>query len=486
MSHNQVPRNRLSAHAQVSGQASSSRPSANQHGGHRLTPASAGPGAQTRAQAARVLVQVLEQGRSLTSALAPFRAEESTPGPGRLAARDLPLLHELCFGVLRCLPRLDALGARLLQRPLKSRDQDLRCLLRVGLYQLDALALPEHAAVAATVEASTLLDKAWARGLLNATLRRFLRERKALEARIQQDEAARTWFPSWLLTRLQAAWPEHWPELVAASNSRAPMFVRVNRLRTALDHYHNQLHANGISATPLVGCPDGLQLQTPVPTSRLPGFKQGLVSVQDASAQRAATLLEAAPGQRVLDACAAPGGKTAHLQELADNQLQLWALDHDHERLHSLTTHLRRLGLHASIRQADASTTQGDWAEQPYQRILLDAPCSGTGVIRRHPDIKWLRREQDIGQLVRTQARLLDALWPLLEPQGTLLYVTCSLLPEENSRQIADFLARWPDAREDPLIGDAFDWGLARDHGRQLLPTPEGGDGFFFARLIKQ
>ena len=447
---------------------------------HRAPP-TAEPGAAVRAAAARVLTQVLEQGRSLTAALAPH--SEDASAKAQLPARDLPLLRELCFGVLRSLPRLDALSDCLLQRPLKARDQDLRCLLRIGLYQLDALALPEHAAVAATVGASANLDKPWARGLLNATLRRFVRERAELCASIEQDEAARTLFPPWLLARLQTAWPEHWQQLIAASNERAPMFLRVNRLRIGQDAYREQLHTAGIDASPLADCPDGLQLHAPMPVSQLPGYREGLVSVQDAGAQHAAALLGAEPGQRVLDACAAPGNKTAHLQELAGNQLKLWALDHDSSRLQSLATNLARLTLHAEIHQADATQQRGDWAEQDYDRILLDAPCSGTGVIRRHPDIKWLRRDQDIAALADTQARLLDALWPLLRPRGEMLYVTCSLLPEENAQQIAAFLARHPDAQEAKI---PVDLGLECQYGRQRLPSTHGSDGFFFARLVKE
>ncbi|MBK5969742.1 16S rRNA (cytosine(967)-C(5))-methyltransferase [Thiorhodovibrio winogradskyi] len=484
--------------------------------------AGSGPGAQVRATAAQVLTQVLERGRSLTAALAPYSsplhtspdsaapaATNASPNNGsgsasdstgdsfasprnnsqdkaagaQLTARDLPLLQELCFGVLRTLPRLDALIALLLQRPLKARDQDLRCLLRVGLYQLDALAMPDHAAVAATVGASAVLDKAWARGLLNATLRRFLRERDALCEHVAQDETATTLFPPWLLARLRRAWPDDWQQVVAASNTRAPMFLRVNPLRIEREAYRAQLTATGIAATAIADCPHGLQLHTPIPVSQLPGFRDGLVSVQDAGAQRAAPLLKLLPGQRVLDACAAPGNKTAHQQELSDNRLELLALDQDPSRVQSLTANLARLKLRADIRQADATAPRGDWAEQRYDRILLDAPCSVTGVIRRHPDIKWLRRDADIAALADTQTRLLEALWPLLAPQGVLLYVTCSLLPEENEQQIAAFLTRHDDAHEDPI---AADWGLARSHGRQLLPREDGSDGFFFARLVKE
>lgn len=427
-----------------------------------------------RASAARLVHAVRIERRSLTDAF------NDTQVP--LSARDEGLLSELAFGTLRSLPRLEALAGRLLQRPLKSADRITGSLLLVGLYQLIALRIPDHAAVSATVAATRQLNRPRMAGLVNATLRRFQRERTALLADVERDDAARWLLPDWLLRRLREAWPEDWEAITAASNARGPMFLRINPLRSTPSAYAQRLAAAGIAAQTLPCQPQAVRLTQAVPTSALPGFSDGDVSVQDAGAQWAAPLLAPEPGDRVLDACAAPGGKTAHLLESAHGRLDLTALDSSAERVEALRANLGRLGLEARIRVADASVPNPSWADAPYQRILLDAPCSATGVIRRHPDIKCLRRDQDIAALTRTQAVLLDALWGSLAAGGQLLYVTCSLLPDENEAQIAAFLERQPDARERSLPQDL---GKARRHGRQLLPSEAGPDGFYFALLSK-
>jgi 16S rRNA (cytosine967-C5)-methyltransferase len=260
------------------------------------------------------------------------------------------------------------------------------------------------------------------------------------------------------------------------------MCLRVNRMRATRAQYAQHLSTAGLAARPTPESGDGLTLDQPVPTRRLPGFADGLVSVQDAGAQLAAVLLDAQPGERVLDACAAPGGKTAHILERAGNALELTALDADAARLERVRDNLSRLGLTARVVQGDAAAPAGDWSRDSYDRILLDAPCSATGVIRRHPDIKWLRRDGDIDALADLQARMLDALWPLLVPGGSLLYATCSVLPRENEAQVRDFLRRRGDARALPLEAE---WGLARRFGRQLLPRDGGPDGFYYAALGK-
>jgi 16S rRNA (cytosine967-C5)-methyltransferase len=325
---------------------------------------------------------------------------------------------------------------------------------------------------------------------VNALLRRFLRERDTLLAEAERLTSVRWLFPEWLLAALRRDWPEDWEGIVAASNQRPPMSLRVNRLRTDRRAYVERLAGAGITARPIPGTEAGLMLDRPLPTRDLPGFDEGLVSVQDGGAQLAAQLLDAEPGQRVLDACAAPGGKAAAILERAGVGLDLVAIDSDPARLVTLREGLARLGLSARVEQGDAAEPHGglgggrggDWAALPFHRILLDVPCSATGVIRRHPDIKWLRRAADIPALCELQGRMLDAAWGLLAPGGRVLYATCSLLAAENQNQVAAFLTRTPEARELPLPGD---WGLACTHGRQLLPAIGGSDGFYYALLEK-
>lgn len=444
------------------------------------------PGTKARATAALAVHAVRDQGRSLDDVLA---------GLGDLDdPRDRSLVQALCYGVLRTLPRQEALAGALLHRPLKRADRDLEALILVGLYQLTDTRIPPHAAIAATVDAARTMGKSWAPALVNALLRRFQRERARLLDPPDPAPEVRWLFPRWLLEQLRTAWPQHWREIVTASNARPPMTLRVNRLRTTRTRYARQLSDAGLTARPSRDTTHGLTLERPVPTTELPGFADGLVSVQDAGAQLAAGLLDARPGERILDACAAPGGKSAHILERAGGNPDLTALDIDPARLEQVGLNLRRLSLPARIVQGDATAPGGAWArasarasaqagaQTRYHRILLDAPCSATGVIRRHPDIKWLRRDTDLPALCDVQARMLDALWPLLLPGGALLYATCSLLPAENEAQIRAFLGRWNDAHARPLEKT---WGIARPWGRQTLPQEGGPDGFYYALLEK-
>lgn len=430
-------------------------------------------GNNPRITALKVLQQVLDHGQSLSTQLP---ATLTALPPERRA-----LAQELCYGTLRWLPQLEFLLGKLLDKPLKSKDRDLHVLALLGLYQLAYLQVPAHAAVSETVAITAQLGKGWAKGLINAVLRRFQREQTSLMQQAAQDPLATSAHPAWLLQRLQQAWPDDWAMITAANNRRPPMSLRVNRRHHTREAYLQQLQQQGIGATPSAHAADALTLEQPHPVEQLPGFAQGWVSVQDAAAQLAAPLLAPEAGMRVLDACAAPGGKTSHLLEYCP-QLSLIALDVDKQRLGRVSENLQRLGLEAQLLAADAATPEQWWDQRPFDRILLDAPCSATGVIRRHPDIKVLRREADITALITLQAKILDALWPLLAPGGMLLYATCSILPEENHLQLEQFLARHTDAREQPIEAA---WGRAVSVGRQILPDQDGMDGFFYACIGK-
>ena len=403
-------------------------------------------------------------------------------GLSGIAERDVGLVKELCFGVARWRFRLEEIASRLLSRPLKERDGDVRALILVGLYQLLFTRIASHAALAETVEAVRVLKKPWAAGLVNAVLRRFLREREQLQAAVDEVPAARYAHPDWLLRALQRAWPQDWQKVVAAANTRPPMSLRVNLTRISRNEYIDRLAEVDVSASPVEAVPSALVLDRPLAAASLPGFAEGLVSVQDAGAQLAAMLLDMGQGQQVLDACAAPGGKTGHLLEMAPAGVAVTAVDVDPGRLDRLRENLERLRLSAEVQVGDAGAPAGKWAERRYDRILLDVPCSATGVIRRHPDIKSLRRAEDIHALASGQARILDAIWPLLRPGGMLLYATCSLLPEENQDQVARCLEQYSDAVITQI--DAL-WGHCRQPGRQTLPGELTMDGFFYARLRK-
>lgn len=432
---------------------------------------SASESSDPRLAAARVLTQVLE-GQTLEVAL--------TPVLTKVAERDRGLLSECCYGVLRHYPGLDWLLDQLLRRPLKRREQLLRMLLLVGLYQCRDLRVPDYAAVSSTVEAVRRLGKPWAVSMANGVLRSFLRQRESLLARLDADTLARTDHPGWMVARFQEDWPAHWSRLVAANNTRPPMVLRVNRRRIDPADYQAMLTQQGIVATALAGLDGALELEQPRDVTTLPGFAQGLVSVQDGGAQLAAQWLAPLPGQRVLDACAAPGGKTCHLLE-SHEFAELVALDIDAERLGRVRDNLQRLGLRARVVHGDLLDARRWWDGRPFERILLDAPCSGSGVIRRHPDIKLLRRATDMAALADRQAALLTQAWELLAPGGHLLYATCSVFRAENVAVAGEFLER-VGAQELPLPGD---WGEPQEVGLQLLPGTDRTDGFYYARMVK-
>ena len=432
--------------------------------------------ANARTTAARVLEQVLVHGRYLDSALEAMHA-------GSLP--DSQIIQELAYGTLRWFHQLAGIAALLLSRPLKPKDQDVYALLLLGLYQLRFMRVATHAAVDETVAAAAALGKPWAKGLLNACLREYLRRTAEMDARLQTDPALALSHPAWLLEKIRAAYPADWQRIATANNERPPLTLRVNTRRLTRTAYLEKLRAARLAAHADFVLDTDVTLDTPVPVSALPGFARGEVSVQDAGAQWAAVLLDAQPGERVLDACAAPGGKTGHILERTPGLAELVAVDHEPARVALIAENLKRLGLTARLVTADAGEANAWWDGRPFDRILLDVPCSATGVIRRHPDIKRRRQPSDLPKLAATQARLLAALWPLLKPGGKLLYVTCSILPEENENPIRALLARAADATDatdEPLPAAP---GEARVVGRQLLPGEQGMDGFYYACLRK-
>jgi 16S rRNA (cytosine967-C5)-methyltransferase len=429
-----------------------------------------------RALAARVVEQVVVHARYLDTALT-----ETLDALPRVQARDTALVQEMSYGTLRWFDQLATVAALFLDKPLKTKDQDVYALLLVGLYQLRFMRVARHAAVQETVEAAAALKKPWAKNLLNACLRASLREEARAQAAIAADPSAAFSHPAWLLEQIRRHWPENWATILVANNERPPMALRVNRMRQSRDQYLARLAQAGHAASAHPFSETAVVLASPVAVSELPGFAAGDVSVQDAAAQLAATLLDARAGERVLDACAAPGGKTGQLLEQAA-LAELVALDREPARVKLIEENLARLKLGAKMVVGDAAHPAGWWDGQAFDRILADVPCSATGVIRRHPDIKVRRRPEDLPRLIATQEQILEGLWPLLKPGGKLVYATCSILPVENENQMTAFLRRHPDATEDVLTTEA---GRARAVGRQILPGEAGMDGFYYARLRK-
>ncbi|MDH3272968.1 MAG: 16S rRNA (cytosine(967)-C(5))-methyltransferase RsmB [Gammaproteobacteria bacterium] len=434
-------------------------------------------GAKLRATAAQVVDAVVTGGRSLDAALPD--AED------RVLAEDRALLRLLCYGALRQHWLLQFWIDKLLDRPLKKRDSVINALLAVGLYQISDTRIPDHAVVSATVEATRLLKRPKHASLINAILRKFLRDR-IFEQQPSNEEAKHN-HPQWLLDALAADWPDDWRNIVSANNARAPMWLRVNARNGTAGDYIGRLGAQGIEGELLAAAPQAVRLVEPRPVGTLPGFAEGQVSVQDAAAQLGAEWLLQGLNGRILDACAAPGGKSGHLLELARAGTALTCIDIDGSRLASVAENLERLGLDATLIAADASNPEEWWDGEPFGAILLDAPCSASGVIRRHPDIKLLRRPTDIKRLAGLQSKMLNALWPLLVPGGRLLYVTCSVLAAENDNVVARFLATNDDAQEDQVLqnNNIRDLMRGKAYGQQILPGTAELDGFYFAGLVK-
>lgn len=429
-----------------------------------------------RLEALHALQAVIHDGRSLTETLAqPVGAE---------AGDELPAFtRALAYGVLRYHGRLEKWLSTLMPRPLKARDRDIHVLLLLGLYQVAYGSKPQHVSVNETVALASLLGKEWARSLVNGVLRNFVRRRGELESLADASPETRHALPTWLWQALIQDYGDRADAIADALLTQAPMTLRINRRRISREQYLERLKEAGIAAVAHPGIEQAVTLQHPVDVKQLPGFEQGDCSVQDAAAQWCSSCLQLCPGQRVLDACAAPGGKTAACLEAEPGLAEVIALDADTGRQTRTRQTLERLGLTATVLSGDARQPDLWWSREPFDRILVDAPCSATGVIRRHPDIKVLRRRGDIDELARVQRSIIEALWPTLRPGGLLLYVTCSLLQTENDAVIDAVLKTLPDAR----IGDLPlpDGALRTQHGIQWLPRIDGHDGFYYALLTR-
>lgn len=421
------------------------------------------------------LADVLDQGLNLAD----------SPNLGdTVQSRDVSMARHLAYGVLRWLIALEWLAGQLLGKPVKQRDRDIQRLILLGLYQLWLDETPAHAAINETAECARHLEKPWAVGLVNAVLRRFQREREAWLEQLSTREE-RFAHPAWMLHRLQRDWPEHWQAVAEANNRQAPLWLRLNRSAPASGQVIARLEEKGFHVRTHPLAADALCVSPAAPVSALPGFEDGHFSVQDPAAQLAADLLDAQAGMRLLDACAAPGGKTCHVLERTPG-LDVTAVDVSAERLKLVRQNLDRLKLTCTLVAADASQPGSWWDGKPYQRILLDAPCSATGVIRRHPEIRHLRQAAQVDEAVRLQGRLLRQLWSLLDVGGILVYATCSVFLDENSRQINDFLSETLTAEETAKEGTmGLQWTRRQSVGWQILPGDQDMDGFYYAILRK-
>lgn len=422
-----------------------------------------------RAVAADVLLAV-EQGQSLSQCLAPALSN--------VDLSERPALQALCYGTCRWFHQLDGELQGRLRKPLRAPDRIVHHLMLVALFQLRFSQQASYAILNETVEACRALDRPHLTGLVNGVLRAAEREGAPAPA----TDASRFSHPVWMVEKLRHNWPEDWQAIVNANNAQAPMTLRVNALRFSRDDYLALLDEAGIEATATRFAPYGIQLGHPVPVDRLPWFADGAVSVQDEAAQLCTTLLDLAPGQRVLDACAAPGGKTCAILEACGELEEVVAIDESAARLPRVQENLDRLDLAATLTQADAADLEQWWDGEPFDRILLDVPCSASGVIRRHPDIKLLRRETDIVPLAGIQLGLLEAMWSILKPGGRLVYATCSVFPQENHRIIQRFRKQQDSTL---LVEPEVSWGRDMGPGRQLLPDANSHDGFFYAVLEK-
>ncbi|MCK9502731.1 MAG: 16S rRNA (cytosine(967)-C(5))-methyltransferase RsmB [Porticoccaceae bacterium] len=427
-----------------------------------------------RVACAQVLASVM-RGESSFNSLLPNYLEKVSP-------QDAGLLQELCYGTMRYYSTLEVILEQLLEKPLKTKDADISALLLSGLYQIREMRIPSHAAVNETVNATKNLKKPWAKGLINGVLRTYLREAEAVDSCCSSDIRYQTAHPRWLVEALYKAWPHQAAAIIAANNQRPPMTLRVNERRISRSDYLALLQEQQIDGRPAPLASHGIYLQKPCDVTSLPGFAAGLVSVQDEAAQLCADFLDLASGQLVLDACCAPGGKSCHILEHQAELAELVALDVDSKRLLRVQENFDRLGVSATLKTADAAAIGSWWNGKPFDRILLDAPCSASGVIRRHPDIKLLRKPGDIVKLAHLQQQLLSALWMTLKPGGKLLYATCSVFPAENDEILAAFSNQQQDCRLLPLTTTG---GVKTPWGTQFFPQIDGHDGFYYGLLEK-
>ncbi|MEO0443065.1 MAG: 16S rRNA (cytosine(967)-C(5))-methyltransferase RsmB [Pseudomonadota bacterium] len=428
--------------------------------------------ASPRLVASYIIAQLLQQQGSLASLLPLYTVE--------LSSQDSRLVRELCFGCCRWYPQLSTVLTQLVSKPLKTKDADIEATLLLGFYQLAFMRTPAHAAINESVSLASALHKAWAKKLINAVLRRFQREQGPLLDQAKQSLPHA--HPVWLAKKISQAWPEHCDSIFEQNNQHPPFTLRVNRQCLSRDQYLEQLEKKNIQARSALHSADGIYLEQAQAVTSLPLFAEGGISVQDEAAQLAAYLLKLKPNLRVLDACCAPGGKTAHIAEHQTDLAKLFAVDIEPRRLIKVEENLTRLHINAEICHGDATCPEQWWDGEPFDRILVDAPCSATGIIRRQPDIKLLRDAEQVKTLCRLQTKMVQALWPLLKEGGILVYASCSILPEENTRIMEAFLAKHDDAKEDKI--DAC-WGIAQTIGRQLLPQNNGHDGFYYARILK-
>ena len=426
-----------------------------------------------RVIATAILTKVIKDGQSLTVAL--DYALDAVPD-----GKDRAFIQALSFGVLRQYHQLDFILQQLLSKSIRNKDTDIKVLLLIGLYQLKYMRVKSHAAVSETVVAAK--KKSWAKSLINGVLRQYLREQETLDKLADDNFIAYHSHPQWLVDIIKQSWPEQFRSILQENNKQAPMVLRVNLAQTTRDEYLEKLEHNAIVASLVPFCSTAIVLKQAVLVDQLPGFSDGMVSVQDTAAQLAAELLDVQAGQAVLDLCAAPGGKTAAILERQTQIGSMLAVDIDETRLLRVNENLQRLKLQAQTLVGDASYSS-QWANgQLFDRILVDAPCSALGVIRRHPDIKLLRRESDIAELQELQKHILNEAWELLLPGGVLLYATCSILKQENEAQIEAFLSSHADAQEVLIEGE---WGIKRPFGRQVLTGELEMDGFYYAKLSK-